>query len=149
MRIDSAGPSDSISSIATKPAGGHENGQKLLTTEKRYGSTDVLRRARPGNPPRVCGETPLPEQFLNNSSHSIWLSAAGDISVAYVFVFATMALHFLVNDVGLQGHYKHRYQSTGRWLLSAAVPAGWATGFSIDNPDLTVTRWPSLPAPSF
>lgn len=39
-----------------------------------------------------------------------------------------MALHFVVNDVGLRDHHKELYVRTGRWLLAAAVLAGWAVG---------------------
>lgn len=37
-----------------------------------------------------------------------------------------MGLHFLVNDYGLRHHHKERYDRVGRWLLAAAILAGWA-----------------------
>lgn len=43
------------------------------------------------------------------------------------FTFA-MATHFLVNDYGLRQDHKHRYHACGRWLLAAAVVAGWGVG---------------------
>jgi zinc transporter ZupT len=42
-----------------------------------------------------------------------------------------MALHFVVNDYGLRGHYKRRYRYPGRWVLAGATVAGWALGVSV------------------
>lgn len=39
-----------------------------------------------------------------------------------------MALHFVVNDYGLREHHKKMYDHTGRWILAAAIIAGWAIG---------------------
>ncbi len=39
-----------------------------------------------------------------------------------------MALHFFVNDNGLHRHYESRYRHAGRWVLAAAVLAGWGLG---------------------
>lgn len=39
-----------------------------------------------------------------------------------------MALHFVVNDYGLREHHKKPYDQMGRWILSAAVIAGWVIG---------------------
>ncbi len=50
--------------------------------------------------------------------------AAAGMRNVLVF-FGAMALHFFVNDSGLREHYKQRYHSAGRWLLSAAVLMGW------------------------
>jgi hypothetical protein len=36
-----------------------------------------------------------------------------------------IGLHFLVNDFGLRSHYKEMYARTGRWVLAAAIVAGW------------------------
>lgn len=45
-----------------------------------------------------------------------------------VFFFIALALHFLVNDDGLREHHKQIYHRLGRWILAAAVLAGWAIG---------------------
>jgi len=46
-----------------------------------------------------------------------------------LFFYATaMGLHFLVNDHALREHHQARYDRVGRWLLAAAVLAGWAFG---------------------
>ncbi len=44
-----------------------------------------------------------------------------------VFV-AALALHFVVNDLGLRHHHRRRYDRLGRPLLVAAIVAGWAVG---------------------
>lgn len=41
---------------------------------------------------------------------------------------AALAVHFLVNDYGLQEHHKHLYERIGRWVLAAAVLGGWVLG---------------------
>jgi len=45
-----------------------------------------------------------------------------------LFFAIAMALHFLVNDYGLRQHHKKMYDHTGRWVLAAAIIAGWAIG---------------------
>ncbi len=55
------------------------------------------------------------------------------------FFSIAMALHFLVNDFGLQTHYKHRYAGKGRWLLAGAILAGWATAFALEVPELVIS----------
>lgn len=37
-----------------------------------------------------------------------------------------MAMHLLAVDYGMREHHKQGYTGTGRWVLAAAVPAGWA-----------------------
>ncbi len=39
-----------------------------------------------------------------------------------------MALHFVVNDFGLRENHKHIYDNIGRWILAAAIIAGWVIG---------------------
>lgn len=41
-----------------------------------------------------------------------------------LFGFA-LTLHFTVNDFGLRQHHKQAYTHVGRWILAAAVLAGW------------------------
>jgi hypothetical protein len=67
------------------------------------------------------------------------LSNDGQTMRNFAFFSFAMAVHFLVNDFGLQGHYKRRYASTGRWLLAAAVLAGWAAGYSVAVPELAIS----------
>lgn len=44
-----------------------------------------------------------------------------------LFAFA-MGVHFVVNDFGLREDHKGAYDRAGRWVLAAAVLAGWAVG---------------------
>lgn len=44
-----------------------------------------------------------------------------------LFAFA-MGVHFVVNDFGLREDHKGAYDRVGRWVLAAAVFAGWAVG---------------------
>lgn len=40
-----------------------------------------------------------------------------------------MALHFLVNDYGLQEHHKENYRKYGQWVLVVALLLGWTIGY--------------------
>ena len=44
-----------------------------------------------------------------------------------LFAFA-MEVHFVVNDSGLREDHKGAYDRYGRWVLAAAVLAGWVVG---------------------
>jgi len=56
-----------------------------------------------------------------------------------LLLFSTaMALHFIVNDFGLQEHYHDSYRRTGRWVLVAALVIGWSIGFVVALPDALV-----------
>lgn len=39
-----------------------------------------------------------------------------------------MAIHFFTVDAAMRRHHRHVYKRTGRWILAAAVIAGWAIG---------------------
>lgn len=39
-----------------------------------------------------------------------------------------MALHFMINDYGLQEHHRHMYRRLGRWILVVALLLGWTAG---------------------
>jgi hypothetical protein len=49
-----------------------------------------------------------------------------------------LAVHFVVNDVGLRDHHRHRYDALGRWILAGAVLAGWAAGAIAEAPESVV-----------
>lgn len=57
----------------------------------------------------------------------LW-EAEGHGLVACLLLFFALALHFLVNDVGLREHHKQAYDRIGRWILAAAILLGWALG---------------------
>ncbi|PSN17088.1 hypothetical protein C7271_19575, partial [filamentous cyanobacterium CCP5] len=46
-------------------------------------------------------------------------------------LFVALALHFVVNDVGLREHHKQAYDRVGRWLLAGAIVFGWVLGQAI------------------
>ena len=48
-----------------------------------------------------------------------------------LYAFA-MAVHFVVNDHGLREDHKEPYHHLGRWILAAAVLAGWVVGVAGD-----------------
>lgn len=53
-------------------------------------------------------------------------------TIALLLFTVAMGLHFLVNDHGLHEHFKDHYDDVGRWLLSAAILAGWAIGLVVE-----------------
>ncbi|MEO0869729.1 MAG: hypothetical protein AAFY17_15090 [Cyanobacteria bacterium J06642_11] len=57
----------------------------------------------------------------------LW-EAEGHGIVACLLLFFALALHFLVNDIGLQEHHKQAYDRIGRWILAASILAGWILG---------------------
>ena len=56
-----------------------------------------------------------------------------------LFAFA-MGVHFVVNDFGLREDHKDAYERAGRWVLAAAVLAGWTVGllFEVSEAALAV-----------
>ncbi|MBF9252342.1 hypothetical protein I2I11_03465 [Pontibacter sp. 172403-2] len=54
----------------------------------------------------------------------------GPVRVLILFSIA-MALHFIVNDFGLQEKHKERYVRVGRWVLVVALVAGWVVGYLV------------------
>ncbi|MEM9008044.1 MAG: hypothetical protein AAGE59_31610 [Cyanobacteria bacterium P01_F01_bin.86] len=55
--------------------------------------------------------------------------------ISCLILFFALALHFVVNDVGLREHHKQIYDHTGRWLLAGAILFGWVLGeaFHLDG----------------
>lgn len=47
-----------------------------------------------------------------------------------LFFYLAMGFHFLVNDYGLVQHHRKVYLDKGRWVLTAAVLAGWGVGLT-------------------
>ncbi|WP_210272536.1 hypothetical protein [Chthonobacter rhizosphaerae] len=52
--------------------------------------------------------------------------------------FVAMALHFTSNDYGLRKDHSRAYDHTARFVLAAAVVAGWALGIATDVPEWVV-----------
>ncbi|TXK37104.1 hypothetical protein FVR03_16100 [Pontibacter qinzhouensis] len=61
----------------------------------------------------------------------------GPVQEMLLFAIA-MALHFIVNDFGLQDHHQHMYRRMGRWVLVTALLAGWLTGFLVEMPQSVI-----------
>lgn len=49
-----------------------------------------------------------------------------------------LAVHLVVNDHALREQHRARYDRLGRWLLAAAVLAGWSTGLAVRLPGAAV-----------
>jgi zinc transporter ZupT len=51
-------------------------------------------------------------------------------ATALLLFSVAIALHFVVNDFGLREHHQEQYRRVGRWVVSAAVLAGWGVGMA-------------------
>lgn len=47
-------------------------------------------------------------------------------------------LHFVVNDHALRDRHRDAYHDLGRWILAAAVIAGWLAGLALDLSDAMI-----------
>jgi hypothetical protein len=55
-------------------------------------------------------------------------------AVNLLLYFIAFGLHLLANDFSLRREHEQAYDSFGRWILAAAVVAGWALGLVIQLP---------------
>ncbi len=56
-----------------------------------------------------------------------------EMDVKGLVLFTTaLGLHFVVNDRGLASHHGRLYARYGRWIVAAAVLAGWALGVLLE-----------------
>lgn len=82
--------------------------------------------------------------WLNISSFAVYNALVGYLllhristGVGALLLFSlAMALHFLVNDYGLREHHKGLYKEIGRWVVAAAVVAGWILGLVLEVPEV-------------
>ena len=51
---------------------------------------------------------------------------------ALALFFVAMGLHFLTADFGMRQDHRQAYDAMGRWVISAAVVAGWILGLTIE-----------------
>lgn len=51
---------------------------------------------------------------------------------ALLFYFIAMAVHFALNDHGFRQDHRDTYMRVGRWLLGAAIVAGWLVGVATE-----------------
>lgn len=85
------------------------------------------------------GEPTSPAFWLHIVSYAIYNALLGYLLVredrglqSLALYLVGIGLHFLVNDHGLRQHHRQRYHHAGRWVLSAAVLAGWAVGVTTE-----------------
>jgi hypothetical protein len=69
--------------------------------------------------------------------YSLFQREEGALQEMLLFAMA-MALHFVVNDFGLQEHHEDTYRRVGRWVLVAALLLGWATGLVLELSEAVV-----------
>ena len=62
---------------------------------------------------------------------------ASGLEALILFALA-MALHFVVNDYGQRRDHKEAYMRAGRWIISAAIILGWATGAVVEVPEAAI-----------
>ena len=60
-----------------------------------------------------------------------------DLSALALYTFA-LGVHFVINDFGLREHHKDAYHRIGRWVIAAAVLAGWVLGVATDVPERVI-----------
>lgn len=58
-------------------------------------------------------------------------------SALALFTFA-LAVHFVINDLGLREHHKDAYERVGRWVLAGGILAGWLLGIATDVPERAI-----------
>ena len=66
------------------------------------------------------------------------MGASGGEGAALLTFAVAMALHFLVTDYGLREDFRRGWMRIGRWILSAAMIAGWTLGALVTLPELWV-----------
>ena len=49
-----------------------------------------------------------------------------------LLLFVALALHFIVNDIGLREHHQRAYDRFGRWILAGAIVSGGILGQAIE-----------------
>lgn len=64
--------------------------------------------------------------------------AEEDTIGALALFTGAIALHFLINDLGLRSHHKRRYDRLGRPLLTGAILLGWVVGVTTELSEAAV-----------
>lgn len=111
----------------------------LLASRLRFLEHLAIRsRSHPG---QRADETPPGVFALSVASFAVYNALVGYLMVrradeqpaADLALFAAaLGVHFVVNDFALREHHKRRYQHVGRWVLSASILVGWATGALVE-----------------
>jgi zinc transporter ZupT len=119
----------------------------LLGLAVFYGLDRLALESRRDRGERVEGRTPAGVFWIHVVSFSIYnaligyllLHRQGDSLSGLALYSVAMALHFVVNDYGLREHHQERYHRTGRWVLAAAIVAGWLLGRAVEVPEAAVS----------
>ncbi|MCT7951647.1 hypothetical protein NG798_17730 [Ancylothrix sp. C2] len=113
----------------------------LLGMSSFYGLEKAALRSRNRNQKAGNGDVTEPEIFwLHIAFFAVYNALIGYLLVhreepgllSLLLFFLAMALHFVVNDYGLRENHKHIYDHVGRWILAAAIIAGWAIGIGTE-----------------
>lgn len=106
----------------------------------------VYRARRGGNEAKAAGGEETRIFWLHIGSFGLYnlligyllvhREEAGPWSLAAYFI--AMALHFITTDFGLRDDHAGRYDGVVRWILVAAVLAGWSLGAATTIPPVAV-----------
>lgn len=108
-----------------------------------YGLERMVRASRPASRDgRVRRADAPPDSvfWIHIASFAVYNALIGYLLVhreegdvrGLLFFAGAMALHFLVNDYGLQQDHQDVYRRRGRYVLMAALLAGWLAGLATD-----------------
>lgn len=104
-----------------------------------YGLERAVKRAHQNSAPPGVYHLHLGAFAAYNLLIGVLLLHREEPGLASLALYAmAMALHFVTTDFGLREDHAGRYDRHGRWLLSAAVLAGWAIGWALPVPATAV-----------
>lgn len=111
-----------------------------------YGLERRIRAARSEGEARGEGAPGAASFWLHIASFGLYNLLIGYLllhreetgAIPLALYVAAMGLHFLTNDFGLRQDHPGLYDRRARWLLAAAVLAGWALGVFVDVPEAAV-----------
>lgn len=127
--------------IAGEPTGADSWRVALLGLAVFYGLERLATHSRRRNARGGEGDRTEAAVFrLHAGSYAVYnlligyllVEQAGEGATGLLLFWFAMALHFLVNDFGLQQHHRERYTHRGRWVLAAAVLAGAVAALAFD-----------------
>ena len=83
--------------------------------------------------------TSMAVMLVFNVTVAYSLADPSDTQVQPIVLFViAMGLYYLVADESLHANYRQAYQQYGRWVLSAALLAGWALGTWVRIPQVAL-----------
>ncbi|MEW6613364.1 MAG: hypothetical protein ACOY5C_11740 [Pseudomonadota bacterium] len=112
-----------------------------------YGLERLAKSSRHAQRSAGAADATSPQVFwLHMASFALYNGLVGYLLVhreqpgviSLVLFTVAMALHFVVTDFGLREDHKAAYTRVGRWILAAAIVAGWALGRATVISDLAL-----------